>query len=239
NRWVPRDFIQRHVDHERLPAEVSLLESGLAQRVAVALAADPWVEDVVSVCVTRTGITADLKYRTPVLLIEGRTGMYPVDRNSTLLPPMDFAVSDLNRFPRLTGVATTPDGPAGTVWNDTIVLGGARLAEILAPDGDMQIYWDRFQLEAIAAPPRTAATLTLADVSYELVTRGQSRIVWGRAPGADDLEPSVAQKLGRLESYFSSHGSFESHGNPNRIDIRPFEMIDVSSLADPADLRRR
>lgn len=239
NRWVPRDFVKQLVDQGRLAPKCSLLEAGLAERVSHALTAEPWIKEVVSVRVSRNGITAELKYRMPVLLVEGRTGMYPVDRDSTLLPPMDFGVSDLHRFPRLKGVQTTPAGPAGSVWNDTIVLGGARIAEVLAPDGDMTTYWDRFELEAIEAPPRTAATVTLAEVAYELVTRGRSRIVWGRAPGADDLEPSVAQKLGRLETYFSSHGSFESQGNPNRIDIRQFETIDVSSLVPPVDARQR
>ena len=239
NRWVPRDFVKLLVDQDRLPAEVSLLEPGLAERIATALAAEPWVKEVVAVRITRSGISADLKYRVPVLLIEGRTGMYPVDRDSTLLPPTDFAVSDLNRFPRLKGIVTTPAGPAGTLWNDTVVLGGARLAEVLVPDGDMTIYWDRFQLEAIEAPPRATATLTLADISYELITRGRSRIVWGRAPGADDLEPSVAQKLGRLETYFTNHGGFESQTGPSRIDIRPFEMIDVSALESPSGARQR
>jgi hypothetical protein len=187
--------------------------------------------------VTRSGVVAEVEYRMPVLLIESRTGMYPVDRDSTLLPPMDFAVSDLNRFPRLKGVPTTPAGPAGTVWGDAVVLGAARLAEVLAPDGDLSVYWDRFQLESIEAPARTTATITLDEVSYELVTRGRSRIVWGRAPGADDLEPSVAQKLGRLESYFTSHGGFESQGSPNRIDIRQFDTTEVTSLAPPPGTR--
>jgi hypothetical protein len=231
HRWVPRGFIQQLVEEGRLPAEVSLLEEGLAQRIAGVLEDYPWVKRVESLRVARSGIIAELVYRLPVLMIETRTGLYPVDRDGTLLPPMDFSVSDLHRFPLLRGAATTPSGPAGTDWGDPVVLGAARLAEVLAPEGDLSKYWDRFQLEAIEAPPRVSGTVKLEEVAYELVTRGRSRIVWGRAPGADDLEPTAAQKLGRLETYFSSHGGFETQGTPNRIDIRQFETIEVSSLA--------
>lgn len=237
NRWVPRGFVKQLVEEGRLPAELSLLEPGLAERVAAALSENPWVKDVAAVRVTRGGIAADLKYRVPVLMVETRTGMYPVDRDGRLLPPRDFAVSDLQRFPKLVKVPTTPAGPAGTEWGDAVVLGAARLAEQLAPDGDLTIYWERFQLDAIEVPERTEATITLENVVYELVTRGRSRIVWGRAPGADDLEPTVAQKLGRLDNYHSSHGGFESQGIPNRIDIRGFETIGVSEL-EPARRRR-
>lgn len=237
NRWVPRSFVKQLVDEGRLPSHFSLLEKGLADRVAAGLAGYPWVKEVDAVRVSRGGITAELKYRVPVLMIETRTGIYPVDRDSILLPPRDFAASDLQRFPKLANVPTTPAGPAGTEWGDPIVLGAARLAEFLAPDGDLSIYWERFQLESIEASERTAATVTLQDVVYELVTRGRSRIIWGRAPGADDLEPTVAQKLGRLESYFTGHGGFESQGSPNRIDIRNFDTIEVSRLEAGAGRR--
>lgn len=237
HRWVPRRLVQHLVDDHRLPAEFSLLEPGVAERVAAALAADPWIKQVRSVRVSRAGIAADLEYRVPVLMVETRTGMYPVDRDGTLLPPLDFAVSDLHRFPRLRNIATTPAGPAGSAWGDVAVVGGARLAEVLAPDGDLSLYWERFQLEAIEAPERTAATVKLEDLSYELVTRGRSRIVWGRAPGADDLEPTVAQKIGRLEDFLDRHGGFETHGSPNRIDIRLFDTTEVSSLAGPRGAR--
>lgn len=232
NRWVPRSFVQHLIDADQLPAHVSLLQPGLAERIGRALAADPWVRQVVSVRVTRSSVAADLEYRIPVLMVESRSGKYPVDRDSALLPPLDFGVSDLQRFPLLKNVRTPPAGPAGTPWGDPVVLGAARLAEVLAPGGDLSVYWDHFQLAAIEAPERTATTIQLEDLSYELVTRGRSRILWGRAPGADDLEPTVPQKLARLADYLATHGTFESHGRPTRIDIRLFETIEVSAVSD-------
>ena len=238
NRWVPRGLVEQLIKDERLPEEVSLLDEGVAERVAAALIESPWVKRLNSVCVTQGGIEADLEYRLPVLMIETRSGLYPVDRDATLLPPMDFEMADLRRFPLFRGAILPPAGPAGTDWGDAVVIGAARLAEALAPDGDLSLYWDRFQLEAIEVPLRTSAEITLEEVSYELVTRGQSRIIWGRAPGADDLEPTVAQKIGRLENYLSSHGGFETQGSPNRIDIRQFDTIEVSSLNQPPTSRR-
>ena len=237
NRWVPRGFVQQLINDEHLPAEVSLLDEGLAGRIATALTEYPWVKQVNSVRVTPDGIQAELDYRMPVLMIETRSGLYPVDRDSTLLPPMDFEMSDLRRFPLFKGATTPPAGPAGSAWGDAVVLGAARLAEALAPDGDLSLYWNRFQLAAIEAPRRTSATTTLEDISYEIVTSGRSRIVWGRAPGADDLEPTVAQKLGRLDNYFTSNGGFETRGSPNRIDIRQFKSIGVSSLSPTGTTR--
>lgn len=233
HRWAPRDLVRQLVEDDKLPPEVSLLQGGLAEEVASALAGHPWVKQVVAVRVSRSGVTAELEYRIPVLMVEARAGMYPVDRDGTLLPPLDFAASDVRRFPVVRNIRTLPAGPAGASWGDPVVLGAARLADVLAPDQDLSLYWERFQLESIEAPQRTTAEVALQDLCFELLTRGKSRIVWGRPPGADDLEPTVAQKLGRLESYLSSHGSFESPRGPNRIDIRQFDTIEVTSL--PAD----
>ncbi|MFO1096264.1 MAG: hypothetical protein U0992_23615 [Planctomycetaceae bacterium] len=229
NRWVPRGFVQKLIDADRLPAHVSLLQPGLAERVSKALAGHPWVRNVRGVCVTRSGIAADLDYRLPVLMVETRSGMYPVDRDGALLPPSDFGISDLQRFPLLKSASMPPSGPAGETWEDPVVLGAARLAEVLAPGGDLSFCWEKYQLVAIEANPRTAATVKLEDLSFELVTRGRSRILWGHAPGADDLEPTVSQKLTRLADYFSKHDGFESDGRPNRIDIRLFKTIEVSA----------
>jgi hypothetical protein len=71
-----------------------------------------------------------------------------------------------------------------------------------------------------------------------LVTSGGSRILWGRAPGDDDLEPSVAQKISRLENYIAGHGPLDGAEGRRQIDIRPFDTIEVISLDRP-DINRR
>lgn len=236
NRWVPRDLIERVLADAGLPAEVSLLDDTLALKISQALAANPWVAEVQSVRISRQhGIEVRLRYRMPVAMVETRTGIYPVDRDGVLLPPTDFSASDIALFPLLRGVEEPPGGPSGTVWNNALVVSGARLAEVLTPEGDLDRYWQHFGLhsiEALSVPDKNSAP------EFALRTSGGSRILWGRPPGADELEPTVEQKLSRLESYFSSHGSPDESGGRVQIDIRPFDAIEVISL-DPADSGRR
>lgn len=240
NRWVPPDLVAQVVRRGGLPERVSLLEPELVRRVAEAFADDPWVARVVRVAISRNrGIEAELEYRVPVLMVETARGVYPVDVDAVLLPPGDFSESDARMFPLLRNVKTQPGGAAGTPWGDNVVLGGARLAAALAPEQDLARYWDRFQLASIEAPVPKNAQPQLEDLAYELATRGGTRIVWGRPPGGDDLEPSPAQKLGRLEQYLTNYGSFEAPHGPYRIDIRHFEVIEVSTLDDAPPPRRR
>jgi hypothetical protein len=233
NRWVPDDLAGQVIRQAELPEQLSLLDDGLAEKLAAAFADHPWVARVVQVRTSReTGISVDLEYRTPVLMVETGRGAYPVDVEGVLLPPADFSVAEARRFPHLRNVKSQPAGPAGVPWGDVIVVGAARLATTLAPGQDLSRYWDRFQLEAIEAPVPGQAEPQLAELNYELVTRGGSRIVWGRPPGGDELEPPPAQKLGRLEQYLSRYGSFEAPDGPYRIDIRHFEVIEVGSLSE-------
>jgi hypothetical protein len=240
NRWVPQDLVTQVVRHAALPEHLSLLDGDLVARLAAAFAEHPWVARVVSVRASRdAGIVVDLEYRAPVLMVETTRGAYPVDLAGVLLPPADFSAAEVGRFPHLRNVRTQPAGPAGVPWGDIVVLGGARLANTVAPGQDLTRYWDRFQLEAIEAPHPGQAHADLADLTYELLTRGGSRIVWGRPPGSDDLEPPPSQKLARLEQYLSRYGSFDAPHGPYRIDIRHFEVIEVGSLPDAAAPRGR
>jgi len=240
NRWVPQDLAVQVVRQAGLPEQLSLLEGDLVARLAAAFAAHPWVARVVHVRASRdAGILVELEYRAPVVMVETVRGDYPVDIEGVLLPPADFSAADLAAFPHLRNVRTQPAGPAGIPWGDIAVVGGARLANALAPGQDLSRFWDRFQFEAIEAPHQGRADLDLADLTYELLTRGGSRIVWGHPPGADELEPPPSQKLARLEQYLSRYGSFDAPHGPYRIDIRHFEVIEVGSLPGTSAPRPR
>jgi hypothetical protein len=233
HRWVPHDLVEQVIRQAKLPDQLSLLDGDLAGKLAAGFADHPWVSRVVQVRVSgESGVAVDLEYRTPVLMVETGHGAYAVDVAGVLLPPADFSVASVRRFPLLKNVKSQPAGPAGTRWGDVVVVGGARLATTLAPGQDLSRHWDRFQLEGIEAPVPTQAVPQLTDLSYELVTRGGSRIVWGRPPGGDDLEPPPAQKLARLEQYLSRYGSFDAPHGPYRIDIRHFEVIEVGALTE-------
>lgn len=231
NEWVPIDLVGRILHNSDLPESTSLLDESLLPRVAAAFEENPWVDRVIEVRADRAaGLEIELEYRRPVAMVQTARGLYPVDIDAILLPPTDFSVSDAARLPRVTNVRTMPQGPAGTEWGDPVVLAAARLADVLAPTGDLFAYWDRYSLAAIVAPERRTATPDLEELDLELVTRGGSRIVWGRPPGADELEPPVARKLGRLDEYLATYGSFERPRGPCRIDIREYEVISLENL---------
>lgn len=236
NQWAPIDLVEQVVRDNELPETASILDETLLPRVSESFAAHPWVARVVGVRVSRaTGLDVELEYRRPVAMVETARGLYPVDVNGVLLPPADFSVSDAGRLPLVKNIATTPQGPAGTAWGDPVVLAAARLADVLAPEGDLFAYWDRYTLQAIIAPDRRTAAPDLEDLDFELLTRGGSRIVWGRVPGADQLEPPVPRKLARLDEYLATYGSFERPRGPSRIDIREYQVISLESL--DGDLR--
>lgn len=229
--WVPSTLTEEVLKGAPLPATVSVLDGDLCRRIGTAFESHPWVAEVRSVQLTgEPAIRVVLEYRVPIAFVETPRGFYPVDVHGVLLPPVDFSLNDTDRLPRIQGVNSVPSGIAGMVWQDVVVRSAARLAAILAPDQDMNRYWRRFGLRAIVAPPVDPATVSPRELTFELVTDGGSRIIWGKPPGADDLEPTAEQKIGRLEQYLSRFGDFDSPDGPYRIDIRLFDAISLEPL---------
>jgi len=234
-RGVPARIVEEVRSHAQLPEELSLLEPGLAKQLAKAFAAHPWVERVNRVEVKRQRqIEIDVTYRRAALVVETSRGFYPVDAHGVLLPPTDFAPEDVNKLPVCRNVKTLPQGNAGEQWGDTVVDCAARIAESIAPGGDIDKHWKRLGLAAIVAPVPKSGDPGPEDLSFDIVTRGGSLIRWGHAPGADTLEPTVEQKLARLGQVVQNQGSLDAPGGPFKIDIR----YDVVSLAPLDDTRR-
>lgn len=225
--WVPRDLAEQVWERTALPHELSLLEADLIVRLAQGFAMHPWVEEVVRVRKSFPArIDVELRFRRPVAMVKVKHGMYPVDGEGVLLPPADFAVSQTRLYPLVTNVTSTPQGPAGTNWGDPVVLGAARLADSLAP------HWKQFGLAAIQAPHRTKADQSADELSYQLITTGGSRILWGRAPGTDHPgELTLEQKVGRLEKYRADFGGFDQPHGPYEIDIRHWQEISRRPLS--------
>ncbi|QDU38191.1 hypothetical protein Mal4_25150 [Maioricimonas rarisocia] len=233
--WVPEEFVQTVLEGAGLAEGKSLLDGDLARNLAEAFAREAWVEEVGRVEIGRDRrVRIDLKYRSPALMVETSRGDYPVDSTGVLLPPEDFQPIDRHRFPRVRNIQSLPHGAPGTVWRDPAVSGAARLAAYLAPGGDMT-RWKRFELAAIIAPDDPDQAGNPNRIPFELVTLGGRRIAWGHAPGADSLEPSPDQKVGRLEEYLRRLGSFEEPQGPYLIDIRHFDATISLQRIDQAD----
>ena len=236
--WVPHDLIEQVLEHADLPHELSLLDNHLAQEVAEAFQLHPWVEEVVSVRKSFPAkLTVQLTYRKPVAMVQVKQGMYPIDGASILLPPADFSVADTKLYPVITNVRSTPQGPAGTPWGDSLVAGGAKLAEALGP------HWKKLQLTAIDCQRPAKPVSGDDDSFYVLVAQGGSRILWGRGPGSDNPgELTTEQKIGRLQKYLADFGSFSRPHGPYEIDIRLWQEISrrplAAAMADDDDSRR-
>jgi hypothetical protein len=126
-------------------------------------------------------------------------------------------------------VTSLPQGPAGQNWGDAVVAAAARLASVLAPEQNLEPHWKRFGFVAILAPSAETKTSGPESLTFEILTRGGSRIVWGKAPGADALEPNIEQKLARLD-YLLRFGALDGAQGPRRVDIRLFDGISLQPL---------
>ena len=229
-KWVPADLVKKSLETEKDPL-LTLLEPDLPGEVAGRLQRHPWVAGVSRVAARRDGtIQVEMTYRTPVAMIDTAQGSYPVDADGVLLPPGDFQPQDADQFPHINNVRTSPPAQPGTAWDDPVVRGGAKIAARLVPDGDHERYWKRFGLARINGPENIHPSAGLDELNFEIVTVSGSRIAWGKAPGSDALEPTVEQKIGRLQHYLTTYGSFDKPQGPYRIDIRGFDAISLYPL---------
>ena len=225
-RWTPHDIVDHVAKSHPDWKDRSLLEANLAADLAAAFAQHPWIAKVDRVEKTRQGrIIIEVTFRTPVAMVETHRGLYPVDAEAVLLPPNDFSLTQSDQLPHLRQVRSMPSGPAGTQWGDPLVVAGAKLCAALMPQGNLETHWDRYGLEAVIAPLPAVenAPVPSEPPVYELLTQGGRRIIWGRPPGDDTLEPTVTQKLGRLDSYIRQQKSLDQPVGAYRIDIRGFD----------------
>jgi hypothetical protein len=238
-QWVPSNFLGQIIKRADLPAELSVLDRNMVLQVGQAFESHPWVTGQVRVRVTIPArIEVTFEYREPVAMVSINDGFYPVDADGLLLPPDDFPLGELKLYPRIIGIGAPPSGKVGESWGDERVTAAARLAHVIAP------YWTEFQLEAIEAPKRESADLKYDELEFVLISKGGSRIIWGRAPGnGHPLEVTDDQKIGRLKEFLAKGKSFDG---PWEININHLmEIITWRELEKPkvqpkkTDTRRR
>jgi hypothetical protein len=231
HRWVPGDLVKRTFEQSSSDPLLTLLDPRLPETVAARMKSNPWVAKVGRVTALRDGgVRVELSYRMPVAMVETPQGTYPVDAEGVLLPPGDFKPQDADLFPIVQNARSAPPAEPGQVWNDAVVIGAARIAATLEPNGDLERYWKRFGLARIVGPENAHPAADVDSLSFEILTLAGSRIQWGKAPGADTLEPKVEQKIGRMQHYLATYGSFDKPQGPYRIDIRGFDAISLYPL---------
>ena len=224
-RWVPITFVDQVIESAKLPDEVSMLKPDLAAQIASAFEQHPWVQKPVTVRVSVPArVEVSFDYREPVAMVRISNGHYPIDAEGILLPPGDFPPSDIQLYPEITGMTTTPLARIGSAWGDERVTAAARLAVVLFP------YWSEWKLHSVEVPPRTTAEVVYEELRLVINTDGGSKIIWGRAPGNDHpLEVTDEQKIGRLKSFLSKAKSFDG---PWEININHLRVITVNPLED-------
>jgi hypothetical protein len=218
--WIRSNIKAEILRDTDLLGQVSILDdwATLSDRIQGAFEFHPWVA-----AVTRierrlpNGLQIELKYRRPVAAVESSDAsgvvFLPIDENAIRLPEGDFTDAERRYLPRISGVTGRP--LIGDVWDDPRVVGGARLATAL---GDI---WQQLRFVEILAtneaPRNEPQTYT-----FEIVTTGGTRIVWGSAPGQEKRggESPFEEKRQRIVDYAAEHGKLESIDGPEKLDVR-------------------
>lgn len=98
--------------------QARLTDADAAGTVGLALAASPWVREVVAVDLDATPrVRLDLAFREPVAAVPWGRGVGFVDRDGVLLPRQFYRPEALAK-PAMLGVRGAPPRQAGLVWKD-------------------------------------------------------------------------------------------------------------------------
>jgi len=226
--WIHTDICAQVFRDASLDPPLAITEDDLVQRIRSAFALHPWVAKVERVQKFHPArVKVDLVYRRPVCMVEIADELTPVDAEGVVLPREDFSTPEASRYPRLVGIDTAPLGVAGARWGDDRVLGGAEIAAALADQ------WDKLGLKSIVAAKPAGIGLRETP-TFALLTRGGSRIAWGRAPSGDapgEIPPK--DKVARLEKYLADHGSLESQPGGIGLDLSRPTATEGSGASAP------
>lgn len=219
--WIRSDIKMRVLRDAGLIGTVSLLDDwdSLARRVKNAFEFHPWVASVERITKRPpTSLEIELKYRRPLAAVESGDAngvtFLPIDEQGVRLPEADLTDAERRYLPRISGVTGRP--LVGDVWPDQRVIGGAKLVEALADT------WRQLKLVEIIAAQRPPLNEAEPVYTFEMVTTGGTRIVWGAAPGQERSagELSCDEKRKRLLDYSNQHGHLDSIDGPASIDVR-------------------
>jgi hypothetical protein len=223
--WIRADIRAEVFRDPSLEGPLSSLDDKLAERIGRAFSLHPWVASAKARKRPTAEVEVEVVYRRPVCMVEQPGGPLPVDIEGVLLPSDDFSPLDKKSYPCLSGVDTAPLAPAGQRWGDGRVVGGAEIAAALAE------VWQPWKLERIVPSPRAPAARV--EPTYQLVTRGGTRILWGLAPDSKAAgEISAAEKVARLRQYLADYGTFEGRDGPQELDVRMLPAAKEKGIGD-------
>jgi hypothetical protein len=217
--WIRGDLLTEVQQLAGLSEILNTLDENLAQDLHGAFAMHPWVREVVEVRVSRPSqIRVKLAYREPVAAVHTTRSLEAVDRDGVLLPDLGAPGSQI--YLTITGIRSTPTGPAGTEWDDAALAAGISVADALSPHhrnlGITTIDVSGFR------PGNTNPG------SIFLITEAGTRVKWGRPPNLKyPAEVPVQDKIDRLSKYASDNGSLDEPEGPYDIDITHWQEISL------------
>ncbi|MFM8734307.1 MAG: cell division protein FtsQ/DivIB [Pirellulales bacterium] len=196
--WVRSDLAQVAIRDASLAEGMPLDDPELVRRLARAFAIQPWVREVVSVEIQHPpAARVRIRCREPVAMVAVPGGLLAVDAEAVVLPSDDFTAESAAAYPRITGVASGPQGAVGFPWGDTVVEQGAALATAIGPD------WKPLGLVEC----REAVGSRGHSPGWELVDEQGRVIHFGAAPGHETAgEPTAAVKIARLRGLAPARG---------------------------------
>jgi hypothetical protein len=204
-----------------------------SSRIRTAFELHPWVASVQRITKRLpSALDIELAYRKPIAAVESRdasgVSFLPIDEHAVRLPDGDFTDVERRYLPRIAGVTGRP--LVGDTWVDDRVVGGAQLAAALAD------VWQQLRLVEILADVKPSSSDGQSACSFDIVTSGGTRIVWGSAPGkeASANESTATQKRERLLEYAARHKHLDSINGPAELDIRNELVVKPRTARRPA-----
>ncbi len=194
-------------------------DATLRRRVREAFEFHPWVLRVDKITKRLpSSLDIELTYRQPVAAVElaDRTSVsyLPVDVYAVRLPESDMTETERRYLPRITGIVSRP--PIGEMWDDPRVTGGAHLAAGLADK------WKLLRLVEIIPSSHAQVRGDERFYTFEIISSGGTRIVWGAAPGEEQAagESPFSAKRQRLLDFVADSRVLDSINGPETLDVR-------------------
>ncbi len=188
--WVRADVRGEALHDASLDQGLPLDDPELQRRLARAFDMHPWVRRVVRVELMHPAAACiEVQCREPVAMVGWQGGLLAVDGEGVVLPSEDFTAEAAARYPKITGVESSPQGAAGFPWGDVVVEEAAAVAAAIGPE------WQSLGLSEVRPVRERGVRM------WELVGDAGRRILFGSAPGHEiDGEATAAAKLARLKA---------------------------------------
>ncbi len=229
--WIRTQVTETAIRDSRLN-EITIRQPDSVDRVAAALAVQPWVKSVVDVRKTATGIFANVQWRQPLAIVEFADNLViPVDNEAVVLEGDGLNASDTGELWRISVPQPLTTGLAsGRVWADMRIQDAIAIAAAWQSrnrsTGLMRVVnrsyptGDRVRLQP-----------------YELWTAGGAIVFWGNPPGHEvSGEASAEAKIAAVQRYIEENGSLDA-SRPLMLDVRDgtARQADATLAEQPTD----